>query len=86
MQPDFASGLRFERVDDYSALSLQTSGLIDLGGGLTVRPMAYYNANDDLTNRYDDTDYFNSQLLNGSFSEDASTRDLRRWWTDRIPA
>ena len=34
--------------------------------------MAYYNANDDLTNRYDNAN-FNSQLLNGSFSEDAST-------------
>lgn len=68
----FASGVRFERVDDFSALSLQTSGLIDLGSGLTVRPMAYYNANEDLTNRYDNANY-NSQLLNGSFREDAST-------------
>ncbi len=58
----FASGLRFERVDDYSTLSLQSSGLIDLGGGLTVRPMAYYNANDELTNRYDD-DGFDFRLV-----------------------
>ena len=69
---NFASGLRFERVDDYSALSLQTSGLIDLGGGLTIRPMAYYNANDDLTNRYDD-EGFDTQTGNSAFSEDAST-------------
>ena len=34
--------------------------------------MAYYNANDDLTNRFDNPN-FNSQLLNGSHSEDAST-------------
>jgi outer membrane cobalamin receptor len=69
---DFASGLRFERVDDYSALSLQTSGLIDLGSGLTLRPMAYFNNNNDLTNRFDDKDYA-TQLLNGSFREDAET-------------
>jgi outer membrane receptor protein involved in Fe transport len=67
----FASGVRFERVDDYSALSLQTSGLVDLGGGLTVRPMAYYNANNDLTNRYDNSS-FKTQTANNAFSEDAS--------------
>jgi outer membrane cobalamin receptor len=69
---DFASGLRFERVDDYSALSLQTSGLIDLGGGLTLRPIAYFNNNNELTNRFDDKDYA-TQLLSGAFREDAET-------------
>lgn len=68
----FSTGLRFERVDDYDSLSLQTSGLIKLGHGLTLRPMAYYNKLDELTNRYDNANY-NSQLLNGASREDAET-------------
>lgn len=69
----FAAGLRFERVDDYDSLSLQTSGRINLGGGLTFRPVAYYNGLDELTNRFDDKDYA-TQALNGAFREDASTK------------
>lgn len=69
----FASGVRFERVDDYRNLSLQTSGLIDLGSGFTLRPLAYYNGNDELTNRYDSPSYDSQTLENSSFSEDAST-------------
>lgn len=69
----FAAGLRFERVDDYDSLSLQTSGRINLGNGLTLRPMAYFNGLDELTNRFDDKDYA-TQLLNGAFREDASTK------------
>ena len=34
--------------------------------------MAYFNDNNDLTNRFDDKDYA-TQLLNGSFREDAET-------------
>lgn len=68
----FSTGVRFERVDDYDGLSLQTSGLIKLGSGLTLRPTAYYNQLDELTNRFDNASY-NSQLLNGATSEDATT-------------
>lgn len=68
----FSTGLRFERVDDYDSLSLQTSGLIKLGHGLTLRPVAYYNKLDELTNRYDSASY-DSQLLNGASREDATT-------------
>ena len=68
----FSTGLRFERVDDYDNLSLQTSGLIKLGHGLTLRPMAYYNKLDELTNRFDNASY-NTQLLNGASREDATT-------------
>ncbi len=68
----FSTGVRFERVDEYDGLSLQTSGLIKLGNGLTLRPTAYYNQLDELTNRFDNASY-NSQLLNGATREDATT-------------
>jgi len=69
---DFAAGTRFERVDEYDSVSLQTSGLIKLGGGLSLRPTAYYNGLDELTNRYDDPTY-EKQTAQGSFREDASS-------------
>jgi vitamin B12 transporter len=68
----FASGTRFERVDNYDSVSLQTSGLIKLGGGLSVRPIAYYNELNELTNRYDDPKY-STQIVQGSFTEDAQS-------------
>lgn len=68
----FASGVRFERVDEYDSVSLQTSGLIKLGGGLSIRPLAYYNGLDELTNRFDDATY-SKQIVQNSFKEDASS-------------
>ncbi len=54
-------------------MSIQTSGLAKFGPGLTFRPTAYFNQLDELTNRFDNAAY-TSQLLNGAFSEDASTK------------
>lgn len=71
---DFAPGLRYERVDDYSSLGLQTTGRIDFGGGLSVRPTAYFNNLTELTNRFDDDTFTTQATRNGSFHEDATTQ------------
>ncbi len=71
---NFAAGAnRFERVDGYDNISLQTSGQIKLNPAFSIRPTAYFNRLTELTNNYDD-ETFSTQKLKGASSEDATTQ------------
>ena len=71
---NFAAGAnRFERVDGYDNISLQTSGQIKLSPFFSIRPTAYFNQLTELTNNYDD-ETFSTQNKKGASSEDATTQ------------
>lgn len=68
----FAQRERYERVDDFEALSFSSSGMIRLSPAVYFRPLAYYNRSNELTNNYDDT-RFATQLRANALREDAIT-------------
>ena len=71
---DFAAGAnRFERLDGYDSISLQTSGQIKLSPVFSIRPTAYFNQLSELTNNYDD-ETFSTQNKKGASNEDATTQ------------
>ena len=72
LESDFVPRTRFERVEDYENLSLQSSAWIRFNSQFSVRPMAYFNRLDELTNAFDDST-FSTQVRGNSVSEDATT-------------
>lgn len=68
----FAQRTRFERVEGYDTFSIQSASAIKFGDSLTVRPLAYYNRLNELTNGYDDA-RFSTQVSSLSTREDAKT-------------
>lgn len=69
----FASGLKYERLDDSKNYSVQLAGSHDLEGPSHLKGWVFFNQLDQLDNRYDD-DTYSSQLLKGSSRTDSTTR------------
>ncbi|MGL4395247.1 MAG: DUF7507 domain-containing protein, partial [Hyphomicrobium sp.] len=68
----FAQRTRFERVEDFDNLSIQSSGAIRLGPAVSIRPIAYYNRFQEITDNYDDL-RFATQVRANATHEDAIT-------------
>ncbi|MEM8934479.1 MAG: TonB-dependent receptor plug domain-containing protein, partial [Acidobacteriota bacterium] len=66
----FAPRTRFERVDA-DTLSLHAGLSTELGRGLTLRPTAFVNRTESLTDGFDDAT-FSSQVAAGAFRQDAT--------------
>lgn len=72
LESDFVPRTRFERVENYDSLSLQSSAWIRFNSQFSIRPTAYFNRLAEDTNAFDDAN-FSSQVRGNSFSESATT-------------
>lgn len=73
VESDYVPRTRFERVEDYENLSVQSSSWIRFTPEFSIRPMAYYNRSNEFTDAFDDATY-TTQTKGQTFSQDATTQ------------
>lgn len=79
----FAQRTRFERVDHYDTFSIQSASQIRFTRNLSIRPTAYFNMLDEVTNNFDDAT-FSTQNRGFALHQDCLNEHRRRRRTDRL--